>query len=254
MDALRARGVFFDRGQGNVVVLFQQMCGFAARGGASVQHALSCANIHQLRAQLRTRILHRDCAFGKLGQSRHGAGRIQQQGLWRQIRRLAAVTGGGEHVLILRHAVLLRIHAQGHRRMAVVDAQNRLPIVRILRFEHINPPLRMVVARNFVFLRLSQPRLALAQEAPQNRVRHAFGVGFVVVNCQHGFVDQREFVFFLQQQLRQRDTQHGLNPFGRRVGNVVFEPKLRCAPVAQCVKGQALYIRTRLLVHANLGK
>ena len=112
----------------------------------------------------------------------------------------------------------------------------------------------MVVARDFIGLCEGNPVITLAQEAPQNRVHHAFGVWFVVINGQNGFIDQREFVFFLQQQLRQCDAQHGLNPFGGRIGNVVFEPKLCRTPVTQRVEGQALYIRSRLLVHANLGE
>ena len=177
------------------------------------------------------------------GQSGHGAGRRQQYALLTDRRSVNTYALQGQQVVWPADLALVDTQAQG--RAAVVGLQNRLPGLRMVFADTVNPPLRMVPDSLGFALARGQHGLAFAQKPAQTAVDETRLVsGFFALlgsfyRLVHQGVSGIKRLIDLRGQ-RQRHTQQGISLRRWLAADQLLAQSLGQTQPAQRMKAQGL--------------
>ena len=159
--------VAFKRNQLEIGQL-EQMTRLSAGRSAGVQHTHAVARAEPLGGELRAGVLHRHDAVVKAGDAVDRHRRGQAHGV---------VAGAGSVDMVVLQDLQIgvdrrvaRVDTQRQRPLRVAGCKYVLPVVGPRFAYRVDPPGRVVPARNFVVLGCGEERVPLAQEAAQHGV------------------------------------------------------------------------------------
>ena len=135
------------------------------------------------------------------------------------------------------------VHAQRQRRARVARGEHLLPAVRVFAAHAVDPPLRMRPARNGIRQHRLVQRVALPQEAAQQRIDERLGGrARQRRRCIHGVIDDRERWCARAFELIDRDGDEAMeHRIGDGLRRELAHERIERAPMPQRAVGKLLH-------------
>ena len=232
------------------------MAGLAARGGASVQDPRFRTQGQAIQQQgsraLGRRVLHREPSLRIAWHARNRYRPLQVYGCW--CNGLRGHAGQRQRICKSRQTGLAQVHPQGERGLGIGGLQNRLPALRLLSLQALNPPHGVIPPRLRQCIRLGHQLGAFAQKAAQAGVHKSRlpGCSGIALDSLNRLVHQREFIVGRATRIpaqSQGHAQQGIDCSGRCLGSQSIAQCHSPTQVAPHGKGQGLHARAQNRVH-----
>ena len=137
-----AAGIHIQCGDAQAGITFSQMRGFAAGGGAGIQHARMRRRRQRIGHRLRCAILHRDRAILEVGQLLHRQRGLQPQCVGQIRRGLRGDAGRVQGCQIGITCMHAAVHPQPQRRFLRAGGKNRIGLLRPVGTHLLRQPVR----------------------------------------------------------------------------------------------------------------